>query len=343
MRILAIRNVRMRKGRAALASAEEGARDGAIAWHLRLGDADEAEWQAFVEWLERDPIHRVEFDRVELADAEIGDAIGRSTGPPPVKDVEPLRWRWPLAGAFAAVAATLLFVFFSYSSVVPVRAFTTVQTSAGEQRTLTLADGSRLYLNGGTRVVLDRNNPRYAQVEQGEASFEVVHHADRPFTVRVGDATIQDVGTIFNVAIQGVGFELGVAEGAVIFNPDAENVKLTRGATLRVRSTEEPVLLGSVDPKSIGAWRRGQLVYDGEPLQNVADDIGRALGTRVSLSPAIAARPFTGVIIIDHDERAFFHRLAALLAVKAHPTAEGWHLGPSNRATDAGGAGRSGA
>jgi transmembrane sensor len=64
------------------------------------------------------------------------------------------------------------------------------QTKLGEQRSVTLADGSRITLNTASRVEVDlRSDGRRIHLLEGEALFEVAHDPNRPFDVRVGAAT----------------------------------------------------------------------------------------------------------------------------------------------------------
>lgn len=318
-----------------MAKSEDNARDEAIAWHLRLDDAGEAEWDAFLDWLERDPSHRLEFDRAELVGAELRESPCAPVGVDrPHRETAGSRWsrRWSLIGGLGAVAASLLLVLsFGVRTPSP-GGWDTVQTSPGEQRVLALSDGSRLFLNGGTRVLLDRRNFRLARVAQGEVTFDVKHDATNPFRVDVGAARLLDVGTIFNVSLDRGRSRIGVVEGAVLYNPDGENVTLTRGAVLTVSPGTAPAVLSSVEPRGIGAWRQGQLVYDREGLDVVAADIGRSLGTDVTIAPEIAGQRFTGVIRIDRNQAAFFPRLGGLLGVKVHRSQAGWFLGPYDRA-----------
>jgi transmembrane sensor len=335
MRNSTLANVQEMKGRAALAKSEDSARDEAIAWHLRLDDADEAGWAAFLTWLERDPSHQLEFDRAELAGAELRESVS-SIGVPDKVSEDLGRWgagrKWPLIGATAAVAACLVAALSFSIHPSQSQPWVAVQTSPGEQRVLALADGSRLFLNGGTRVLLNRGNTRLARMEEGEATFDVKHDVADPFTLEFGDARLQDAGTIFNVSIDRGRSRVGVVEGAVIFNPARENVTLTRGAQLSLAAGKSSAILSSVDPRTIGSWRQGQLIYDRELLGIVAADVGRALGTEVSVSPEVAGQHFTGVIRIDRDQSAFFARLGGLLGVKVRRSQAGWSLGPYDRA-----------
>src|SRR3546814_6237810 len=56
-----------------------------------------------------------------------------------------------------------------------------IETAPGEHRTVTLADGSTIAINGASRLVLDDDRQRFARLERGEAMFHVVHKDDEPF------------------------------------------------------------------------------------------------------------------------------------------------------------------
>ena len=63
-----------------------------------------------------------------------------------------------------------------------------------------LPDGSRVRLNGGTRIVYLTlfGDQRRVEVD-GEAYFEVEHDARRPFVVVTGEVSSTVLGTTFNV------------------------------------------------------------------------------------------------------------------------------------------------
>jgi transmembrane sensor len=181
-------------------------------------------------------------------------------------------------------------------------------------------------LNGETRIRLDRNNPRFASLDYGEASFKVVHDPKSPFTLQLGDNRLVDVGTAFNVIVRPESHTVEVAEGAVVYNPNGDRIALAAGQTLTSKTRERRITLSQKPPADIGGWQRGRLSYRSSPLSDVAADISRSLGTTVSVQPAIASRSFTGTIEIDRDENRMFPRLAQLLDVDARRSGNGWTL-----------------
>ena len=314
--------------------------DEAIGWIIRMRDPAFAGWDAFTLWLEADPVHAALYDELALADADNADLLGANepakpapVAPPPLRDPvpanddKPERPRWASRRSVIgwAVAASLLGVV-SYTSLIPTSSYA-LETAAGQRRSVTLADGSRIDLNGATRLMLDRKNPRFARLERGEALFTVVHDASRPFTVETGGATLVDAGTAFNVIRMDGITEVAVSEGVVIYNPKAEKVTLAAGKILRAVDKDGQIRVGTIDTGSVAGWKQGRLIYDGAPLSAVAADLSRNLGFSVTAASNVAARPFSGVIQIDGDRERVRQRVRALLGVQVRPQEGGWQLG----------------
>src|SRR3546814_7021219 len=106
-----------------------------------------------------------------------------------------------------------------------------IETLAGEHRTVELADGSKIEINGASVVEIDADRPRFARLESGEAMFHVVHRDDDPFVVETGGAKIVDLGTAFNVVRRDRQTSVAVSEGIILYNPDRDKVRLDRKST----------------------------------------------------------------------------------------------------------------
>lgn len=305
--------------------------DEAALWSVRTRDSEFADWDSFIAWLEADTAHNIAYERALLAaeDAAVllatvpAPAAVPTAWPEPAND-EPARFgrRRMLGG----IAAASLLAITTYAVMQPGGgALETVRTDPGQRRTIELADGSRIAINGGTTLVTDRERPRFARLESGEAAFFVVHDARDPFVVEAGGATLQDAGTAFNVRRGDARTEVAVSEGLVIYNPSGEAMRLPPGKQLRVADGRAPVV-GDVAIDSVAGWRSGRLVYDGASLGDVAADLQRNTGLRVSAAPAVAGRPFTGVITLDGGNDRLFARLGPLLGVNVQRNDQGWTL-----------------
>lgn len=313
---------------------EEDLEGEAIAWHLRLADANEAEWQAFADWLAADPRHNAAYEAVCDADLALDPAVSLArseaaepeadTGGNPWHVIEPearprRRWMWPAMAASLALA-----VAGTWGVMNRAGGEYTVVTAAGEARTLALSDGSRITMNGGSALVLDRDDPRRAELKSGEAQFTVAHDTGSPFTLTVGDQRIVDVGTVFNVRSSHHGLQVEVAEGAVRYEDGVTRLRLNAGDTLS--SSGDRLVEGIKDVADIGSWTRGKLVYRGAPLVEVAADLTRARGIAIELDPRLSQAGFTGVIQLDGDNAALRRRVGLLTGTKVTETADGWSI-----------------
>jgi transmembrane sensor len=296
----------------------------AIGWTVRLREGSAEEWRAFTDWLEADPDHLAAYDEVQRTDAALGQIAPRPrpviAGQPPAHLPVRSRRGWLVGGGLAAAMAGAI-----TTMLVQAPAAYALETKPGETRSVQLADGSRIDLNGGSRLVLDRKNERRATLERGEALFTVVHDEARPFEVRVGDDVLQDIGTVFGVVHEGGATEVAVSEGAVLYNPDGEAVRIDPGRKLSDAGGDQ-VVLAQVDPATVGGWRDRRLSYSGAPLSRVAADLGRSLGVRVAVDPALEGRRFTGLVQLDGRPELVFERLSALLGVRAVRSGGGWTL-----------------
>src|SRR5438128_1707629 len=215
----------------------------AIAWHLSLRDGAPADWEAFVQWLEQDSAHSDAYDAVSRADAAImADAVPLHSEPRPANDEDrdeaparrTVRRRW--VTGFAALAAVLLIALLTFPLLRGGPDRYEIATATGQHRTVDLGDGSLAMLNGGTRLILDRNDARAVELAAGEATFTVRHDDARPFTVVAGDHRVRDVGTRFNLIHEPGRLEIAVIEGSVLYDPDSARVSLVRGQALILRA-----------------------------------------------------------------------------------------------------------
>ncbi len=201
-----------------------------------------------------------------------------------------------------------------------------VETAMGENRVIALEDGSRIAINGGTAMVLSHDEPRKATLERGQALFTVVHRANAPFKVKVGDAELVDIGTVFDVTSANGEIRVAVSEGAVAYNTEADNIRVDAGRRLVVRTETSEADITRVDPAAVGGWRTGQLVYDGVPLEQVAAEVSRTTGYRIRTTGDAGGIAFRGALQTGATEARLVADLAALSGTRARHDAEGWTL-----------------
>lgn len=294
----------------------------ALAWVIATRDPQFDDWDAFTLWLEGNPAHAAAYDALMAADADLDAIIPPEPVAMPVaaNDVA-LRhsWRWIGGGAIAAaLVASVSIGMFNRSDIY------TVTTRPGEMRSIALDDGTKIELNGGTSLRLDRKDARFAALDSGEAAFTVRHDVANPFRVTVGDDIFEDAGTVFNIVHAGGATRIGVSEGKVIYNPQAEAIALPAGRGLAEDAQGLRVM--DVAPEAVASWRQGNLVYANAPVTQVGEDIARSLGITVHFTPQAGASRFTGTIRLDRDAARFFAGAAPLMGLSAVRQGDTWLL-----------------
>lgn len=309
----------------------------ASAWALRLSDvaATEADWLALEEWLAQSPDHAAAFTEAEGLLAALDDdrgaldaALTRASAADVPTAASPLsrrtpvpnRRRWMIGAGLAVAAAVVVGVAITPSLMGATAVYV---TAPGEQKTVTLSDGSTLVLNGGSRLTVRMaGRERSVVMDQAEAAFDVAHDASRPFRVTVGESRVEVLGTAFDIRRDAVSTRVTVTRGLVQvsdLDDPSHNVRLSRGQSVQ-RDDDDGALQVSVGAAETAGWRAGRLIYDDRPLSEVAADLNRAYVTPIRLTGDVGALRFTGVLALDGDQTATLRRLEAFMPVRAVPT-----------------------
>jgi len=223
------------------------------------------------------------------------------------------RLRWLAVASLAAVVLCTGFVtwwFVGGSSA------SSYATAHGEQRSVVLADGSRLVLN--TDTVLDVDLGRYTRrvrLRRGEAMFEVTHDADRPFVVQAGGNTISDIGTRFDVRDSGAQTVVAVLEGAVAIARDGNTAELTAGE--QIVAGDGAWTRGRADPAMAAGWTQGRLVFRSTPLGDAVAEANRYGPDRLIIAdPSLAQLKISGEFRIGNTS-ALVRALQSVYPIRA--------------------------
>ncbi len=223
-----------------------------------------------------------------------------------------LRPNWGLAAAVlvlsVAVPVAVTSVVGSRRGVPPVRAFSanvrSISTARGEREEVRLADGSLVTLAPHSHLVAfsTAHGAREVRLE-GEAYFDVVHDESRPFTVRAHNTTVKDVGTRFAVRAYAADtlVRVVVTHGQVRVSldsaADSSGTLLDPRMVARVNSAGAIAVERNADTTRYVAFARGQIVFVGTPLRDVAEELDRWYDIQIRLAdPAMGSRRVTATI-----------------------------------------------
>ena len=183
---------------------------------------------------------------------------------------------------FARIAATVIIVagigWLLFEVGAPGRV--TVASAADEKNIeLLLADGSKIYLNRDSKLTypkeFGRNNRKVTL--RGEAFFDIAPDATRPFIIDAGKASVRVLGTSFNVMTDNGHnqVEVYVSSGKVALtsNDGSRSVTLEPEYVGKVSETGSSQALNT--NVNYLSWHTDLLVYDGERLEVVFEDLKR--------------------------------------------------------------------
>ncbi len=293
----------------------------AAAWLARLQGEQrtDAAVAAFKIWLADDVSHARAFARVtETWDIVPGAA--RLLAKPATQRVRRSRHSFWMMAAASVVCLLMASAGAWYFWKDP-----TYRTAIGEQRTITLQDGSNITLNTDTELTVSyRQAERRIHLVHGEAVFEVAKNAQRPFIVLAGNEQVRALGTLFDVRsdpsrlavflVKG-SVEVSSRQGASSSDPQAQAMILSPGQRVTL-GTHGGKLVDRPDLAAAMAWRQGQVMFDNVALSEAIAELDRYGGTRIELGdPALASLRVSGVFNIRNPSE-FSSTIAQLHGLK---------------------------
>ncbi|MGJ4856713.1 FecR domain-containing protein [Labrys sp. KB_33_2] len=286
--------------------------DAAIDWLVKLhsGRAGKADHEAFAAWRKQSSEH-------ELAARE-AETIWHGIGIAGKKVQRSARAKLTRRAVLGGVAIGGLAV--AGSSLLRPHLFAEHSTGAGERSTITLPDGSTALLNGDSAldVAFDAGQRRL-QLLNGQALFQVMPDAGRPFIVTANGGQARAVGTVFDVDIRSHEVVVTVVEGRVdVMAGTRPGSGVLAAADQRVRygADRQPSPAEPVDAESETAWRRGKLIFNRRPLGDVVVEIERQRRGRIMIASArLQSLEVTGVFDLA-DPESILSTIEATLPVK---------------------------
>lgn len=302
-----------------LAARDRALRD-AVDWSILLDDdPDDDDLRArFEAWRVEDRLHQQVWDETAHASHLIAQTKNVTSVDQAKKRSVPASksgWSKRRAGALGAVAAAIVLAWLAGPEVM-LRITADHVTGTGEQRRITLPDGSTVLLAPGSAMRFnDATDARGVTIMSGEAYFDVARDPARAFTVTAEGATATVLGTGFNVRLGEETTDVAVKHGRVRVEAKdgaKDSVILEAGRWARV-SGDGRAMSGALDPDAVGGWTASRIIAVDRRLSDVLADLRRYhAGAIILTGDALAQRTVTGVFDVS-DPAA-----AARVIVKPH-------------------------
>lgn len=292
----------------------------AAAWIAKLHSDDRTQQveAGFRRWLAATPAHRAAFEMAN--ELWVGaEQLPKPEAPPIV--------RWPHSGivltlprALATACSVALIAVAAWFAL----SDPGIETGVGEQRYLTLEDGSRVTLNTATRIVVHFDEAqRGVELDYGEALFEVAKNPSRPFVVIADNKRVRALGTSFLVRRESSAVAVTLVEGNVSVstgstseppptaasetheqNRSAEAGALTMSPGQRLTFSDGAApTLDRPQIENVTAWQRGQVIFDHTPLPHAIREMNRYSAMVIELGDTnLATLAVTGVFRVGDTE-----------------------------------------
>lgn len=163
--------------------------------------------------------------------------------------------------------------------------FNTVIVPYGKRTFITLAEGTKVWLNSGSKLTFPAvfaENKREVYID-GEAIFEVTHSDKFPFYVKTRDFDVKVLGTVFNVCaysddknsktiLERGKIELSCSGKGIL---SKKKLNILPGTMAVFNPEINEFAQHTVNPQDYMSWRNGYLVFSSEKLRNIIKKINR--------------------------------------------------------------------
>lgn len=302
--------------------------DNATRWIvlLRSGHASDADWQAYRQWRAQDPRHeqlcaqletRLGVFKVPIAQGVSGKVLQQALSTPGTSRRKLLQGALACTGV--ALGASLL-----VSQRTALGELTAdVSTGTAERRTVSLPDGSELFLNAKSAVDLDFSGPhRIVRLLDGELRVKVATNPATPFQLVTPQALIQVLGSDLTVRErEGQGLVVALKGALQIARQGLETLQLQTGHEVSYdRYGFSPVRVMSL---GAAAWVDGLLEVRDVPLAQIIEALRPYRGGVLRIDPAVAELRVSGMFRLDKTEQVL-DTLARTLPIQVLRRSDYW-------------------
>lgn len=205
------------------------------------------------------------------------------------------------------------------------KSYNQVVVPFGKRSNILLSDGTRVWLNSGSRLVyppvFDRKN-REVFLE-GEAYFEVSKDAHKPFYVRTEAFRVRVLGTKFvvqaykNESVQNAVLlegKVSLAQNGEFFSKEYELLPNQKGAFSGEETGFE--ITDIEDAQNYIAWTNGYLSFENEDIISLSKKISRYYNLEIEVKTSNNKLKLSGKLDLKEDPKRILEELSILFKTK---------------------------
>ena len=188
----------------------------------------------------------------------------------------------------------------------------------GKRSTLTLSDGSKIWVNSGSRLVYPtkfEKNKREIYVD-GEIYIEVTKDARRPFYVRTKYMNVRVLGTKFNITA----YETEQSQRVVLVEGRVQISRRTSRAILRPKqmyyANQGKEVVENTDTYPYTSWVNGIYCFDNENLSGILNRLSTYYAVNVKCDPEICKLMGSGKIDLKDNFENVLQGLSFVIPIR---------------------------
>ena len=265
-------------------------------------DQANADWLFEMEriWSLKNELHASGKDEIEAAYHRFRQAVSKVKETKPVIIRKKLSYGWLKYAAailITALLSTNLYLMFQdrHDDI----ALNTVEVPIGQRASVTLKDGTKVWLNAGSILSYPSQFDKKERMVRldGEGFFEVTPDKQKPFVVHTSLMDVQVLGTKFNMkAYNEEDVSVALLEGKVqvSVNDTQASLVLQPGEEVSYNKSGHLVHNKRADLSATTVWTTGEMLFADKPLKEIARVLERRFGVSITIdSLALADEPFT--------------------------------------------------
>ena len=290
--------------------------DAAIAWQLCLdcGNGSDVEQAEFAKWYAASEEHARAWLQLGMLDHRFSTAsIPARNALLNARHTAHRRLR-KVGSGLASLALVIGLTVLAGKNYLPMDYWMADQrTATGEQRVVTLADGTLLNLNTHSAVdVRFDERTRLIVLHEGEIMVQTGHNDARPFIVKTRDGSLRALGTRFLVKREDDGTRLSVLQSRVAAHPESTPDETVYNEGQQVLMHRDGLGQRVALAPGADAWTRGMLVLDNVRLADMVHELKRYRRGHLGVDPDVADLRISGSFALNNVELALNALLPAL-------------------------------
>lgn len=177
-----------------------------------------------------------------------------------------------------------------------------INTQIGEEYHAFLPDGSEIWLNANSELVIPANyNKGYRNIHllKGEAYFKVAKDKTKPFRVFAAKTIIQALGTQFNVSYyaEKKAVKAFLVEGSISVSKKNELALIKPNQLYQIDNLTGASSVSEIEnPATQYAWKSGYFEYANTPLPEIIEELSRWYNFNFEIHPGYKNKTLTGKI-----------------------------------------------